>query len=126
MRKTTQLEFSVRALSQIPEDSAEFLPTEDDLKEVEKLFDGDFRIPLNFRTTAAPECDFKPDSKFFGSHYYRNPQSKEFCEKLQIPDLNEQLCIANMNVVGDPHYLIGRKYCWKFRIQALILLDSDR
>jgi hypothetical protein len=109
LRKTSQLELSVRSLARIPEDSTEFTPTDDDLKEVEQLFDDDLRVPLNFRTTAPPQSAFKPDPDFFGSHYYRNPQTKEFCEKLQIPDLNEQLCIANMQIVGDPHYLIGRK-----------------
>lgn len=99
-------------LSQIPEKIDNYLPSDEDLRQIEERFNGDFRIPLNFRTTAIPEKWFV-NNPFDGAYYYRNPQTKEFCERLEIPDLNEQLCLANMGRVGDPYYLNERK-CFSF------------
>jgi hypothetical protein len=121
LRKTSQLEVSDQCLSRIPERPNDFMPTKGDIKQVERLFDGDFRIPLNFRTTAPPENVHKLDPKFSKSPYYRNPQTKEFCEKLKIPDLNEQLCLSNMEAVGDPHYLANRKFLFFILIYVIKL-----
>jgi len=105
LRLTICLEDSVRSLAQIPENASDFLPNENDLKEIYDLFEGNYIVPLNFQRTAIPQYAYKQEKDFFGAHYFRNPQSKEFCEKITIPDINEQLCLKNMNIVGDPFYL---------------------
>src|ERR1700751_130246 len=103
-KKNRRWEVGLPTLGKIAENPADFLRSDEDLKQIEELFGGDYRIPLNFKRTGPPQHAYKRDSKVFGTHNYRNPQTKEFCEKLKIPDLNEQLCLNNMNVVGDPYY----------------------
>lgn len=104
------MEIAYCGYSKIPETKKDFFPNDEDLKEVDKLFDDDYTIPLNFRKTAPPQTAYKRDPNFFGAYYYRNPQTKEFCERLQILDLNKDLCAANMTVVGDPYYLTEGEY----------------
>ena len=68
-------------------DRWDFFPTEEELESVAKIFNNDFKIPLNFTPTAEP---FKPRP-----HYLRgavqpkqqiNPQTSQLCEKLGIDD----------------------------------------
>ncbi|VDN07761.1 unnamed protein product, partial [Thelazia callipaeda] len=82
----------------------DFRPTEEELEEIKKIFDGDFKIPMNFKMTAQPH----KESEHIDSAqeiYYRNPQSAEFCSKLGIQDLNAMLCSLSKDGVGVPYYL---------------------
>lgn len=101
MKKTSNLDIVDKSYARIPR--VDCFTTADDLREVEKLFDGDYKIPLNFKRTAVPQNAFQPGQRH--AFYYRNPQTKEFCERLDISDINRMLCEANMNVVVDPYYL---------------------
>lgn len=109
LRKTVELEVATRGVAQIPKTPTRFRPTDEDIKEVENLFDGDLRVPHNFKLTAPPETAYKPKPNFHGAYYYRNPQTTELCTKLQIPNLNEQLCNISQRV-GVAHYLSNKRW----------------
>jgi len=85
----------------------DFRPKEDEIEEVKKLFNNDFRIPDNFRQTAPP---FTPgESVYEPCLYYLNPQTTEFCEKLGIKNLNEMLFNSTQKFNGTPFYeLVGK------------------
>ncbi|KAH7722605.1 RNA lariat debranching enzyme [Aphelenchoides avenae] len=82
----------------------DFRPTADELEEVRRIYDNDFRVPQNFRRTAPPH---KPTDNFNlrPEFYYRNPQSAEFADKLGIRDLNALLCEAQPMGIGTAQYL---------------------
>ncbi|KAI6178093.1 DBR1 domain-containing protein [Aphelenchoides besseyi] len=125
LRKTSQLEAGFKAVAQIPDNPKDFLPNERDLQAVEKIFDGDYRIPLNFRPTAPPAFAFKKTRDVIGSFYYRNPQTKEFCERLEIFDLNRQLCEYNMSYVANPYYIEAEMVAEEKNDSEIVLDDTN-
>ncbi|KAI6202807.1 hypothetical protein M3Y94_00483000 [Aphelenchoides besseyi] len=125
LRKTGQLEAAFRTVAQIPNNPKDFLPNENDLQSVEEIFNGDYRIPLNFRPTAPPASVFKKTRDVSGSYYYRNPQTKEFCERLEIFDLNRQLCEYNMNNVKNPHYIEAETVAEEKNDSEIVLDDTN-
>ncbi|VDM41547.1 unnamed protein product [Toxocara canis] len=80
----------------------DYRPTEEEINRVQRLFEGDFTIPANFRKTAPPH---DPSQIAESEFYYRNPQSSEFCAKLGIRDLNEMLCAQSKESLGVPYFL---------------------
>ncbi|VDK68058.1 unnamed protein product [Anisakis simplex] len=82
----------------------DYRPTKEELDHIDRLFNGHFTIPLNFRQTAPPHSATEPFKHT--EFYYRNPQSMEFCSKLGIRDLNEILCAQSANGVGTAFYLM--------------------
>ncbi|CAL2028945.1 unnamed protein product [Caenorhabditis brenneri] len=83
----------------------DFRPTEEELKEIEKL--GDLTIKTDtFRQTAPPLKEESNAAKNVPpSAYYRNPQTAEFCQWLGIRDLNQMLIEKTSEYVGIPYYM---------------------
>jgi hypothetical protein len=107
LKKTEQYEFVGRSYAQLPTDYSDYMPTETDLQKIDEIFGGDYTIPLNFKETAPPQdvYQFSSIEEKKKTPYYCNPQTKIFCERLQISNINKMLCEANMSVVNDPYYL---------------------
>ncbi|CAD5209996.1 unnamed protein product [Bursaphelenchus xylophilus] len=104
LRNTKSLECTKKAFSNIPNEIDGFTVNEEQKQSVLHIFNGDLRIPLNFKMTAPPESAVQGNLYGQMALYYRNPQTREFCEKLQIPDWNEMMCKLHEEAVGIPYY----------------------
>uniref|UniRef100_A0A914PRT9 Lariat debranching enzyme C-terminal domain-containing protein n=1 Tax=Panagrolaimus davidi TaxID=227884 RepID=A0A914PRT9_9BILA len=80
----------------------DFRPTQEQIEMVHQLFKNDLTIPNNFQLTAPPH-QFT-DTPYDPCLYYRNPQSTEFCEKLQITNFNELLYQKAKECQGIPYF----------------------
>uniref|UniRef100_A0A914BUY3 Lariat debranching enzyme C-terminal domain-containing protein n=1 Tax=Acrobeloides nanus TaxID=290746 RepID=A0A914BUY3_9BILA len=89
----------------------DFRPTDEEIDVVRELLANDFKIPENFRQTAPPHQPTDTKENTPKSLYYRNPQTTEFCKKLNIKDFNHMLCQvpAKIPFVGEPQYMIEQK-----------------
>ena len=69
---------------------SDYSPTEEELKIIESIFNGDFSIPQNFKTTAKvfdeTQDNIKQMFRLPNPQAEINPQTDEFCEKLGIDD----------------------------------------
>ena len=83
-------------------DRWDFFPTEEELESVTKIFNNDFKIPLNFTPTAEP---FKPRPDYLRDAVQLkqqiNPQTSQLCEKLGIDD-PVALLIGNPVILTAP------------------------
>ncbi|CAD5206817.1 unnamed protein product [Bursaphelenchus okinawaensis] len=104
LQNTRTLEQTKRGYSNIPNDNTGFTATKAQMGLVVEKF-GDLKIPDNFKMTAPPENALAGNS-FVAQQalYYRNPQTKELCEKLEMPDWNEMMCRLHEDAVGIPYY----------------------
>ena len=73
-------------------DRWDFYPNDEELKQIDTIFEKDFKIPCNFTMTADP---FKPKANYNRNVQQAqprlNPQTTEFCTKLGIDDPLEKL-----------------------------------
>ncbi|GMR53437.1 hypothetical protein PMAYCL1PPCAC_23632, partial [Pristionchus mayeri] len=85
----------------------DFHPTQEELATIRSLRE-DLHIPFNFEPTAPPLMKDDEEAKRAPpSHYYRNPQSAEFCSWLSIRDVNEILA-GESSTVATPFYQIEK------------------
>uniref|UniRef100_A0AC34F6V8 Lariat debranching enzyme C-terminal domain-containing protein n=1 Tax=Panagrolaimus sp. ES5 TaxID=591445 RepID=A0AC34F6V8_9BILA len=80
----------------------DFRPTQEQIQMVHQLFGNNFEIPHNFQLTAPPHR--LTDSPLEPCLYYQNPQSTEFCEKLQITNFNKLLYEKTKDCQGIPYF----------------------
>ncbi|TRY68852.1 hypothetical protein TCAL_03215 [Tigriopus californicus] len=83
-------------------DRYDFQPTAEEIQAVERLFEGDFRVPKNFQKSAPafdPEHESLRDLRHTGqSEFELNPQTVAFTEKLQIANPVAMLMMAQVNL----------------------------
>jgi hypothetical protein len=100
----------------------DFRPMDEELAAVDALFpDGNYRIPEDFRRTAPPHRD--ETSASTPSLYYRNPQTRAFCERFGVRDLNEALCEMNADGLGQPWFLVEN--CERENVDEIPLDDEE-
>ncbi|GFT86236.1 lariat debranching enzyme [Nephila pilipes] len=71
----------------------DFRPTEEEIQVVEKLFNGDFKVPENFCFTAPTYSPRETLASENSLNFYVNPQTENFCKILNITD--PFACILN-------------------------------
>ncbi|GFT27568.1 lariat debranching enzyme [Trichonephila clavipes] len=64
----------------------DFRPLEEEIQAVEKLFNGDFKVPENFCVTAPTYNPRETPTAENSLNFYVNPQTETFCKILNITD----------------------------------------
>uniref|UniRef100_A0A7E4ZQM7 DBR1 domain-containing protein n=1 Tax=Panagrellus redivivus TaxID=6233 RepID=A0A7E4ZQM7_PANRE len=86
--------------------SNSFKPSPESVEAVKAAFDGDLTIPRNFQPTAPP---YQGEGYNEPCLYYRNPQTTEFCDKLNITNLNRLLYESNNQFIGIPFFELAAR-----------------
>lgn len=100
LRKTNHLMSSTRKHVQgidIFNDINKIEINEEEINEIQKLYDGNLEIPKNF-ARCEPVVEEDKDDDQNRQRNYLNPQTTKFCETLNITDPNESFLSANQPI----------------------------